>query len=230
MNQRRHGLKVLGVSLIAALGLMAFGAAGAQASGEWRIGGKTMSELGLTEETVTGKAEAGVKEILLVKTLNIQKSCTGFDIQSVTISPSGKGKGAVRLLGCKVFADEAGEAELTACGVKSTGQEAGVIQTELIGGEIVLSGGVNYVLFKPASGTSFTTIELTGASCAPKGTYPITGTVVAELGAEAKELLLKPIKEFTGDGLKFGENKAFLIGSGLAELTGAKKGSAWTGF
>ncbi len=231
MKLRKHGLKALGLSFIAALSLMALTAAGAQAAGEWKIETKTMTELGLTEEAIKGKLETGVKNILLVKTLNVNISCAAVDTSAnAKILKGGTLTGSLIFLTCKVFADEAGEPELTACGTKSTGAAAGEIQTVAVTGEIILSGGENFVLVKPVSGTTFTTVELTGASCAAKGTYPITGTTVVKLGVEAKELLLTPIKEFTGDGLKFGENKAFLFGAAIAELNGAKLTKIWTGF
>ena len=64
MSQGRHGIKVLGLSLLAALGLMAF-AASAQATGEFTIntgvGGthKTFTEHGLASETVSGTIANG---------------------------------------------------------------------------------------------------------------------------------------------------------------------------
>ncbi len=229
MNQRRHGLKVLGVSLIAALGLMAFGAAGAQASGEWRIGGKTMSELGLTEETVTGKIEPETKGKLLVKALNLYITCPTIHVNGVLlVGPPASVHGTTTFLTCTVRSISPDE-PLTACGVKSTGEAAGVIKTAKINGEVILSGAENIVLFKPSSGTTFTTIELTGEGCASKGLYLIPGTSVFKLGAEAKEMLILSLPEFAGDGLKFGEPKALFDAAGLVELSGAKKGSAWTG-
>ncbi len=239
MNLKKHGLKVLGVSLIAALGLMAIGAVGAQAAGEWKIGGKTMSELGLASETYTAKLEPGVNALYLVKTLNIEIKCSTIHVLLGDILPSGIVDLKLTFLGCKVFDDSAKESELTACSIKSAGQATEVIETQQIKGLIILHGGKNYSLTTPSSGLTFTTVELIGASCAPKGSYPIAGTTVVEIGAEAKELLLTPVKEpealfpeVSGkkDGLKFGENKAFLAGAAVAELTGAKKGSAWTGF
>lgn len=41
MSYRKHGLRSFGLCLAAALGLMAFGAAGAQANGDWRVEGQT---------------------------------------------------------------------------------------------------------------------------------------------------------------------------------------------
>ncbi len=229
MKLRKHGLRAIGLSLIAALSLMAFTAVSAQAAGEWKIGGKTMSELKLTEETVTGKVEPELPLKLLIKALNIYLTCPTIHVNGVLlVGPVASVHGTTTFLTCTVRSISPDE-ELKACGVKSTGQAAGVIATAKINGEVILSGAENVVLFKPSSGTTFTTVEITGASCAVKGTYPITGTSVFKLGAEAKELLILSI-EFAGDGLKFGESKAILDGSALAELTGAKKGSAWTGF
>ncbi len=230
MKLRKHGLRAIGLSLIAALSVMAFSAAGAQAAGEWKIGGKTMSELKLTEETATGKLEAVPKSKLLVKALNLSISCPTLHVNGVLlVGPPASVHGTTTFLECKVFSHEP-ETELSACGVNSAGEAAGVIKTAKINGEVILSGAENIVLFKPSSGTTFTTVEITGKGCALANSYPITGTSVFKLGAEAKEMLILSLPEFAGDGLRFGEPKANLVGSALAELSGAKKGSAWTGF
>ncbi len=230
MNLKMQGLKVFGIALIAALGLMAFTAAGAQATGEWKIAGKTLTELGIAKESFTGKLGAGIKRLFLIKTLNVEIKCSVWQAIGALIRSGGHFNLSVLLAACNVYDDEVGEPELSACGVKSTGKAAGEIQTEAIDGEIILSGGLNYVLEKPVSGSTLTTIEITGASCPLKGTYPVTGTSVSQLGGEAKELSLTPIKEFTGDGLKIGENKAFMAGAVLLQLSGAKTGATWTGF
>ncbi len=230
MNLKMHGLKVLGIALITALGLMAFTAAGAQATGEWKIGGQTMTALGITEESFTGNLGTGIKRLFLIKSLNIEIKCSAWQALNALIRGHGHLKLRDLLKICKVFADEGEEPELSACGVKSTGKAAGEIETVEIEGEVILSEGTNYVLTKPAVAGPFATIEITGAACAEKGSYPLTGTVVYALGTEAKELFITPVKEFTGDGLKFGENKAFMGGAALLQLTGAKTGAAWTGF
>lgn len=74
MNQGRHGIKVLGLSLLAALGLMAVSAAGAQASGEFTILGHSFTNHPLGSESVEGEFAQGE---LLVPGLNITFNCTG---------------------------------------------------------------------------------------------------------------------------------------------------------
>ncbi len=224
MNLKMHGVKVLGLFCVAALSAMALSAAGAQAS-EWKIGGKTLVELGIKEESFAGKLAPGTTALFLWNHFNVNYKCTGVEVLSGKIKQLGSLTLSLRYSGCKVFADEPGEPELKSCGVKSSGAVAGEIQTASLSGEIF--SGV-YLLIKPTGGV-FDTLEFTGASCAFKGTYSIGGTYVAELGNEEKELLLRSIKIFPGDGIKFGEYTASLQGALLLELNGAKKGSAWTG-
>ena len=98
MTRRTHGLKILGLSLLAVLGLMAVSAAGAQAEGKFLIEGKDVSTLPLKTELVTGTAAAGK---LLVPGLALTIECTLGDIDG-TLEAEGMALVKVLFLGCKV--------------------------------------------------------------------------------------------------------------------------------
>lgn len=112
MSQGRHGIKVLGLLLIAALGLMAFTAAAAQA-GEFKIGEKTVENekkekeqvldktftaAGLSSESVSGTVGAGK---LLVPGLKLTFLCTG-GTASGTVLLGGTVHATILFSGCSV--------------------------------------------------------------------------------------------------------------------------------
>lgn len=226
MLRKHPGLKVLNLSLIVILGLMAISVASAQAEGEWKIGGKTMKELGLTEESVSTKLVPSVKSMMTISGLGISLWCEVHEFtQHILLANGSLDTFVWQLLNCRSFA---GETELPKCTVNTAKKTKGVIETKISKGEVVLSGGVNYLLLKPEGGV-FTTIEISGEECAVAGTYSVGGTIVFEIGSEAKSLLLKAAA-LAGDGLTFGERKVTYQSLLAEELAGKNKGLAWTGF
>lgn len=97
MRNARRGLKALGLSILAALGLMVFGA-GAQAQ-EWLIGSKTLKELSITSETITGQ-QIGVGRLNILK-LNLLIKCSTTVVSNSDILPLGHGKGTISFSGCQ---------------------------------------------------------------------------------------------------------------------------------
>src|SRR5262245_22745193 len=75
-----YGLKALGLSLFAAIGLLAIGAAGASATtGELKI--LNAAETTLTELHATLSGEVDLLSVLHVPAINLEMDCTGFEVQ-----------------------------------------------------------------------------------------------------------------------------------------------------
>jgi hypothetical protein len=246
MSIKRNGLKVLGLSLVAVLGLMAFLSAGAQAN--WLV--ETV-ELKANEAVA---AKAHTTGILTVEKKNLEIQCTtlaGSGLKLLASSATAEGK--VNFSGCKTFSPIKSGKEVAKCNP--------INQPISAGGKALIilhptEKGKNYILFEPATvGGKFTTIEFSG-ECALTETSDITGTLVAECGqlketkltVEGKEVIDKefagedcnveaashllqtaPEALFTGDVLKFGANVAKLGGIASVELEGANKGKKWAG-
>ncbi len=94
---RKHGLKVLGMSLLAALGLMALSAAAAQAGSEIQVNGAALK----TTKGVKGAVGAG--ELLTAGGVKI--GCTAGTFGGEVFNSGAVGKIKVKLLytGCKVL-------------------------------------------------------------------------------------------------------------------------------
>ena len=203
---RKHGLRALGLSFLAVMGLMAFMVAGAQGAflylkeepaGSGKFVTKTLAVE--SEPTISMHSEHGV---LLVGDLNFEILC-----KKVESDPTAKVKllanstvahGHLLFKECESFEIEnkVTKVKLTLLGKckpwsTSTGKESGEI---LAGGlaELILHEGKTVVLFKPLTGTAvFTKIELP-ETCALAESSEITGELVAECGE------LNPPNTFVG--------------------------------
>jgi hypothetical protein len=234
MRQGRHGIKVLGLSLIAALGLMAF-AASAQA-GEYTIneGGvhKTFTEHGIASESVEGTVAHGT---LLVPGLGLTILCTGGTF-SGTVLLGGTAHASILFSGCegipngtvcKPFETKAKmETNLTA--------DKGFIAASGLG-QIILHEGKHYLLVENT--TEFTTIywpklcALTLENVV-KGSYVFELPTALELGLVNQTIvpLLQEVIEklFPKDLLSYSNQPAWLHpGTATAHLSGALKGKFW---
>jgi hypothetical protein len=113
-------------------------------------------------------------------------------------------------------------------------KSVGKLETELVLGTVFLhpvTTGPPYILFKSDNGGVLTTLEINGAECAAKGSYPIEGSLVfSATSAEALWLLIKAQNNetlFPTDKLKFGERKGTLSGSAEVKLTGKLADKEW---
>jgi hypothetical protein len=233
MSIRRNGLKALGLSVIAALSLMAFMAAGAQAN--WLVEGVELK----ANETVSVAAHTEGK--LAVPAKNIEFRCTTIGAEGLKlVASSEKAEGKVKFTGCTAFQISTGTAQAN-CKPKEPITAGGFA---LI---ILHTNGQNYILFSPETGKPFTTVELPEL-CALAETSPVTGSLVAECGKLAeveKKLvfshldcntsevthLIQPASAslFEADKLKFGANPATLAGIAAVKLSGANVNKAWAG-
>jgi hypothetical protein len=235
MNLRKHGLKVLGLSLMAALGLMAFSATGAQAvTHQAKILGKTFAELGIEEEAIDGKVD--VAGALLVKGQNLSLKCPKLTV------PSGKillTDIDIEILFeiCETFEFEHPSTKLP-CLIDDD-VKPGLVDDSITVDALVLfvlSGSIRYLLIEPLAGQNWITkidfLDVTPGSCPLPDLVEIVGSLAVEIteGA-AKELLVKEapeaIQTALADKLKFGESKATIDGSGWVLLSGARAGCTW---
>ena len=256
MSYRRNGLRALGVSLMAALGLMAFTAAGAQAAFLYLEGGVTKT-LAVESEPVVSAHNTGT---LLVPGLNIEIQC-----KKVESDPTAKVKllansvvahGHLLFTECESFEIEnkVTKVKLTllgSCKPSSPGTASGTV---LAGGlaELVLheATGRTYVLFKPLSPKKegekvpFTIVVLP-ETCALAETSEVTGSLVAECGElvtgafggdknckthRVEQLLQQaPQALFPTDQLKFGEQNASLDGIAAVKFGAPCANCSWGG-
>ncbi len=244
MSFKKHRLKAFGLSLLAALSVMALGVASAQASGEFLLleGGvaKTFLEHGITEEEVTGELEE--PGYLSIGGLGTEISCTSVTPTGV-VEPHGLLLGTLLYTGCTALETGALLHELP-CTVSDVGgdEELGKIDTNLIHGLIILHNSEPYVLVKPdPPGTVFVIVKLKGAECPVSGEYAVEGTVLLEVAlGHALDLLVKPVANQTElfpppptgthPRLRFGQRNATLTGAAVALLNGTLIGKQWGAF
>jgi hypothetical protein len=244
MSLRKHGLKAFGLSLLAALSLMAVSAAGAQASGEFLVETTlgsgvyhTFTQHGISLETVTGGFEPGVVGVLTITGLGTEIKCTGVTPEGGTVHLGGLVTGSLLYTGCTALESAAPLEELP-CEVEDKGGDnaVGKIKTNALHGLVILHGtpSETYVLVKPAAAGPFVVILLLGAECAVAGEYPVTGQQMLLVAAgDALNVLVNPINNatlFPTDILKFGIRTATLSGSANLRLTGALADDKWGAF
>ncbi len=228
MRHGKHGIKLLSLLLLAGLATMALGAAAAQAEGEWKIGGKTFTELKIKEETVKGVAD-GVATLLL-NGMGTEINCAKRELDEIKILAMGPMHGLLKWLECTMLQDT------VVGGVVQLGEIPACIvapfSTEFLS-VVKLLSEKTYLLFVPSVGTSFATVKIEGAACALKGSFLLSGTYATTITGESVTQTLKTVDKETeaslGDGLKFGETKVTLTDTLLMTLSGAQAGKAWGG-
>jgi hypothetical protein len=233
MTRKRHGLKVLGLALIAAISMMAVTAAAAQA-GEFRLNGTEFKNVPLASESVTGTVGAGK---LLVPGLPLTIECTSGDITSGSVIAGGTALASILLLGCKVsgnafckvYPTEADRNAKTNAGDFTFGYK----------GKLVLMEGSHYLLIEE-DGKPFTTVWFSKAAegCVLNSGDTITGSTVAKLPdalTSQKTHELVPLTQaeteglFPTDVLSYGAQRIWVDGAKTTvELSGAHKGANWS--
>jgi hypothetical protein len=220
---RIHGLKVLGLALLSAFGMMAFaGGAQAQELPGASSAGTFLINLGSALlATVTGK-QLGTG-FLLVAARDLKIECSSFDIEEGKINTSTDAQGKVVFLGC-ISKNHAG-VTLADCQLKEleTIRASALILP-------ILHGGLTYVLFEPIPpATIFATPSYkAGTPCTLPLNNPVTGAVTAlvkTLDAVVQPLLFsEAIQLLTGDKLAFGGFPAYINAEADVELTAPHAG------
>lgn len=235
MSYRRNGLKALGLSFLAALGLMVFMAGSAQAN--WLVPGGTELGAGVTKAVEVAKHTNGK---LIVSGLNLEVRCETLAASGLNIiggnATTATAEGKVSFGTCETYSPPGGALQS-----KCTPS----VQPIVAGGKakVILHNTKNYVLFEQKTGeTKFARIEFP-ETCALTESNNVTGSVAAECGKLVSEVftfqdcnvaevthLLRPVsaelQTALGDSLKFGLKEAKLEGIASVKLVG---GASWSG-
>jgi len=247
----KHMLRALGLSLLAALGLMAFTAAGAQAealkgvAGKIKIAGADAAAGTLVEGSQEGSGT------LKIPALNTEIVCEKVKVLKGEIISGSKGEGLGQLLyeECVTWGTKGANQELTTklaeCEILE--HSASLAKGAILANALLLvvlhevSAGVSdtYILAEPDPSVSTTTLAnvlyTTPSGCSLPKLIEIKGSVVFKvtLGdlalGQAEELYVlgTASKELSSSGLftdelKFGINPAFIDGSALLWLASDK--------
>lgn len=234
---RKHGLRTLGLCLMAALGLMAFSSV-AQAA-EWYINGVTLKKT----ETISGK---NTTEQLFEMQLGKSKNVIIFHCQKLTIDEG-------RIFGNEEEHPGTGLVTFlyTSCPTLLNGIAWSCKPVEPIQLKarilLILHEGKTYLLVEPDTGTSFGELGFRFGEESCLATGPITGEMVyqclepagtpVDCATSRVTQLLSPASSaiFNGatlplaQGLKWGSNLMTLNGSMALELSGVNIGKPWGG-
>ena len=221
MSYARRGLRALGVSILAALGLMAVTAGGASASGTFLV-----QELaGVWDAAILGKGDNPLdnENRLLVLNLKIEFFCHSGSAGG-KINQAGHGHTTVEFKEC------------FASGVNQDGDLIGEIcelENDIVAkalAQVVLHSTKPYILFSPLEGEFYGVIN---TEPCPIPTASLKGNVVANISNPDGDNLVKLLSTkamlglFTTDKLFYGKNEAHLDVDGNVELSGAHENKAW---
>ncbi len=225
MQRERGGLRPLVPALLTALALIAFSAPTAHATGEWKIEGKTLTELGKTKETVTATASESFK--LAIPWYASEISCSLFHSEAGTILSGGEGHATFNLSLC------------TLSGPPFVSETCKLTEPIAVKAKVLLTyhnaDGRTYERFEPAeSGKPFTTIQFKeGTECPLPLKNEISGSFVGEPPeGEVSERVLSfnsSLEGLLASSLTFGSKPAALKGKAVLNLSGELKGKKWTG-
>jgi hypothetical protein len=229
-NQRmrtKHGLKALGLCLVAALSVMAITAAGAQAKGDWRVEGTNT----IATKTVTATPE----DMTLDSTVGgakVKILCNTLTLTDGLLFVGGAALAKLEFSTCETYLNLVRSA---VCDPKNPPITA-TVKALLILDTAVPSNTLTYILFSPDDGTlKFTTIEF-DEECSLPEKLEVTGHLVAECSdalctASQNTHLIKqvtPASLFPNDVLKFGQNSAELLGGAVLKLSGGDLNKPWS--
>ncbi|HXS32179.1 MAG TPA: hypothetical protein VN758_00220 [Solirubrobacterales bacterium] len=235
MNNKQI-FRVLGLSLVAALGLAAFTAVGAQAAnlagtrGKFLVLGSTTLNAGVT-------GSGGLFQIL-VTGLKIEIHCISFSVTSGFPTNPEKGEALATFLWekCQVFPINA-SGELTSkeplpCIISNGGANHDVTAVSLI--LVITHEGVLYLLIEPDPPSTFLA-EIkyeSGKGCPIPLAVEVKKSYAFEVTQAHEKVLaitagLEALQELLLDELSYGASRAILHGSGTLSLTGAHLGCTW---
>jgi hypothetical protein len=184
----------LALAAMFAFGAIAAGSAQANLAPRWTVAGSTLTA-GQTETfhaSSTGTVALTGGGVFLKSVNNGDCTFTG-KIEGSGAGESGKLREAYLICHNLETYTSTGTT-IPTCIIHSPGEANGTIKTNNIDGKLVwLNQNGNTEVgatLTPEAGTEFFSIEVTGASCPVKGTYPITGTTVGKVepvGSDATE-------------------------------------------
>lgn len=190
-----------------AVGACAAESASATSVGQWIVAESEFSG----SESVEATASGSVTLALEISKAKVVLTCTAAKATGSITEDSNDTSTGVTLSGCSVK-------EPSGCKTTAT------LKTVELKSELIVESEKVYDLYEPKSGTTLTTIEISG--CSFEGEYSITGSLRCEPGAEAVETTCD-FGASSGSKLKFGANEATFTGNFGYRLTGANKGQKW---
>lgn len=240
MSYRKHGLRAAGLCLVAALGLMAFAAASAQAS-TWSITGQ---EPITASHEIESELDPDATLVSSVGGTAVKILCKALALTGANIEIEGKSLAHLAFSTCETLLNGV---------VTSTCKPVEPILT-VVKDLLVLHGSTTYDVFEPdttgktaeeIAEEKFVVIDLS-ASCSIGRKFAVKGLlVVKECSPNTIEthLVTHLIEELSGFGslfngegglpkyaeLHFGVNAATLGGSVKLKLKGADAGKSWWG-
>lgn len=248
MNLRKHGLRVLGLSLLAALGLVVLTASAAHAKQGLFLINDSLANL---LATFTGGLIGGTGS-LLVPSLDVGILCTGLTVLAGSeIINAHEGLANLRLDGCAYYIISALPAKVKpganctiynelADKTKHVGQI--LVSYKLLPILVKLAGGAEHKLLilaepdlKLPSGKVVNAL-ITSEKCNVPSSVEATGSTVLQLLAadaakqeliEAPEALRLLTPGVEKDQLFYGTNEAFIDGEAFLELTGSHSTQTW---
>ena len=223
MRSAKHGLRALGLAVLAVMGMMAFTAAGAQAAlpGESTLGTFLINLGNALLATITGELLGTLS--LLVAARDLKIKCTSLDVEEGKINSSTDAQAKLVLLGCLSFKHS--DVHWPECQLKTL--ETIRLETLI---KPILHGGLTYVLFEPIPPATILGVVSykSGTPCLLPLNNPLTGSVAAlvkSLDAVTQSLLFsETIQLLTGDALAFGGFPAYLNAEADMRLAGVHEG------
>lgn len=223
MRGMKHGIRILGLAVLALIATMVVGAGGAQGQlpGESKVG-EFLVNLGPVLLVTATASQLGTG-FLLVAGRDLKLECTSFDITAGKLNSSTDAAIEAVFLGCLAFS-HAG-VHLKDCQLK----ELETIRASTLVLPI-LHGGLTYALLEPVPpATTFATITYkSGTACTLPLNNPVAGSITAlikTLDAVKQPILFsEAIQLLTGDKLAFGGFPAYLNAEADVELSGEHLG------
>jgi hypothetical protein len=227
MARKRRSLKVLGLAVVAVLALSAVMASAASAK-QWYVNGSATPLAG--SETVSCKTATGFTLTSKVGEITLVLKATGVECLAGSKIENSGGLGI-----------DSGTLKFTGVTVekpKNCSVSGGSITTNALNTELIVPAGDTtngYDLFKPATGSEFVTVSITGGTCAVAGNYPVKGEIAGKGNTWGTELVEQPlafsptIDGVTGKKLTFGGEPATMEGTALNLLSGANVGKKFGG-
>ena len=234
MNYRKHGLKALGVSFLAVLGLMAFAAAGAQGSGKVLVSGLSAP----FTVGITGEADGlTTNDRLWILGTNSELSCSAMSVSGLLTS-AGHGSATIKSESCTAQGVNAAGALVGAsCAPNPSSYSSNVLALVILhsGSSALTTGqhgsgtGSPYVLFTPIDGLTFALVTNTNEECLLSEHATIKGCVVAKLSTSGDQVThlidTRGTASLFGCTLKYGNNLMHLEVDGLLKLTNSVHGN-----
>jgi hypothetical protein len=224
MHRKQQAVKLLGISLLAALGLVVTIAPAAQA-GNFRIEGGQLGE-GKSAEM---QGSIGASQFA-VWGIGLQIKCESGHLEGKIIS-GGKLSAKIVLLACTVVGSKFCKLYPTAADMEAE-TNAGQI-TSASAGEMHLHSGAYYAKF---ASENFNTVYIGGAACTLPEEMVASGSVAMAIPEATTEMVTRSYADISSEteallGVNIacaGESASILGSSGTLSLVGAHAGKKWS--